>query len=496
MGTMSFLLPSGLTPEAAQELERSCIAGGPDSMPWPTEAQVEADRLLLVRDVDESGALVAPWQINDLGRLMGTSGTLMERSPPYQFLVELARGKINQVRSQAADWQAGGLQIPAELNQQVLEASIAFGRAVTEEAPEAAQQLSQQVLESGYRAADELVRLYIEQMFQARHQRQPRLDTTLGCRVGGMDLAEPQAESLMHACNSIDLTFAWSEIEREEGKFSWDRFDRLLDWAEKQGLAVTAGPLIDFAPSQLPEWIWFWERDLGSLSSFMSEYVETVVKRYHERIKTWQLTTASNNATVLALGEDELLWLTVRLAEAARQIDPNISLIVGVSQPWGEYMAVEDRTHSPFIFADTLIRSGLNLAGLDIEIVMGVMPYGSYCRDLLETSRVIDLYTLLGVPLRVTMACPSSANADEKAISALQVNAGHWRSAYSPENQAEWAALYTALALCKPSVRGVHWAHLSDAAPHQFPHCGLFDTTNQPKPVIKRLQELRENHLR
>ena len=33
----------------------------------------------------------------------------MFRDRPYQLLAELARGKINQVRNQYADWQGGGL---------------------------------------------------------------------------------------------------------------------------------------------------------------------------------------------------------------------------------------------------------------------------------------------------------------------------------------------------------------------------------------------------
>ena len=120
----------------------------------------------------------------------------------------------------------------------------------------------------------------------------------------------------------------------------------------------------------------------------MCRYVEAAVRRYRGRIRRWQLTAASNSATLLSLGEDELLLLTVRMAEAARQVDPALEVIVGLAQPWGEYMAVEERNHSPFIFADTLIRSGLTLAALDVELVMGVTPRGSYCRDLLDTSRL------------------------------------------------------------------------------------------------------------
>src|SRR5690242_11222764 len=104
MGVLTFDLPASLTPAALRELERSCVAGGPDTMPWPTEVQVNPGRLTLRRSVDESGFLVAPWEVEGAGRLMGTTATLMERPSPYNFLVELARGKVNQVRCQAADW--------------------------------------------------------------------------------------------------------------------------------------------------------------------------------------------------------------------------------------------------------------------------------------------------------------------------------------------------------------------------------------------------------
>ena len=50
MGTMSFLTPLKLSAEAARELERACIAGGPDSMPWPTRALYEPGRLTVHRD--------------------------------------------------------------------------------------------------------------------------------------------------------------------------------------------------------------------------------------------------------------------------------------------------------------------------------------------------------------------------------------------------------------------------------------------------------------
>ncbi len=228
----------------------------------------------------------------------------------------------------------------------------------------------------------------------------------------------------------------------------------------------------------------------------MCKFVEAWRRRYRHRIRRWQLTAASNSASVLSLTEDELLGLTYRLAEAARQIDPTLEIVVGVAQPWGEYMATVERTHSPFVFADTLIRSGMNVAALDVELVMGSEPRGSYCRDLLEGSRLLDLYALLGVPLRVTLGYPSSLGADFDADPDMHVGGGQWRGGYTPEVQAEWAASFTPLALCKPYVQGIQWTHLSDAAPHQFPNCGLIDATGKAKPAAAKLREIREAYLK
>ena len=55
MGTLTFQLPAGLAPEVARELERSCLAGGPDNMPYPTDVHLHDGQLLLSRPTDESG---------------------------------------------------------------------------------------------------------------------------------------------------------------------------------------------------------------------------------------------------------------------------------------------------------------------------------------------------------------------------------------------------------------------------------------------------------
>jgi hypothetical protein len=494
MGKMTFQVPVGLPAEARRELERSCLAGGPDNMPWPTGLRFDSGGMTVLRAADESGYLAAPWAVDGVGRVMGTSATLVERARPYHLLVELARGKVNQVRCQLSDWRFGGLNVPSDLDELVRIASRAFGEAITGP-PEEADARATAALARAYAAADCLVHAYAAQVFQVRHQRQPRLDTALGCRVGTAPPAS-LASDLAAACNTVAVPLSWHTVEGEEASYHWDAADALVAWAAGLGPAVVAGPLIDFSASQLPAWLWLWERDLPSLTAFMCRYVETAVRRYRQRIRRWQVTAASNWARCLSLSEEDLLQLTYRLGEAALQADPGVELVIGIAQPWGEYMAATDRTHSPFIFADTLIRSGLNLSALDVEVVMGVEPRGSYCRDLLELSRLLDLYALLGVPLRVTLGYPSAEGPDHDADPELQVGAGHWGGGFTPSAQAEWAAAFTALCVCKPYVQGVQWTHLSDATPHLFPHCGLADHTGTPKPALAKLREVREAHLR
>src|SRR5262249_31080033 len=83
MWPMTFQLPPGLPHEVAQQLQWSCLAGGPDNMPWPTDLSMQTGVLTLTRQTEESGHLVAPWPVDGAGQLMGTSATLMTRQHPY-----------------------------------------------------------------------------------------------------------------------------------------------------------------------------------------------------------------------------------------------------------------------------------------------------------------------------------------------------------------------------------------------------------------------------
>src|SRR5262249_34205665 len=131
MGTITFLLPPNLAADAALELERAGMIGGQDGMPYTAHITVEPKFLHVGRRTDESGYLIAPWDVEGAGRLMVASPTVIEREQPYQLQLELARGKVNQVRGQAAEWLLGGLVMPPQVDEVIRQGTRAFCRAVS-----------------------------------------------------------------------------------------------------------------------------------------------------------------------------------------------------------------------------------------------------------------------------------------------------------------------------------------------------------------------------
>ena len=148
-------------------------------------------------------------------------------------MVELARGKVNQVRAQTADWAMGGLLMPETLTRDILNAARTFGHAVAALPDPDATRLADEALVKAHFAAHQLVAAYVAQVFRVRHHRQPRLDTQLGCRLQSAPPADTAAFS--QAFNAVAIPLAWSEIEPERGKLSWEAPDMLMGWGGGRG---------------------------------------------------------------------------------------------------------------------------------------------------------------------------------------------------------------------------------------------------------------------
>jgi hypothetical protein len=288
--------------------------------------------------------------------------------------------------------------------------------------------------------------------------------------------------------NAATLSFAWKEIERVQGSFNWEKADELMAWAEQAQFALTGGPIIDLGKDGLPEWLLSGQHDVNHLARVMCRFAMALVRRYHPRIRRWVLTRGSNCSTSVHITEHAMLWLNLRLAQTVRQVAPEAELAVTITRPWGDYLAVEDHEHSPFVFADMLLRSEINLAALEVEIVMASSGRESYARDLLETSRLLDYYSLLGAPVRISLGYPSLLPTGE--ASEAEHSEGSWDGGVSPEAQSSWAGAFVPLALCKPYTQAVFWICAAPDPANPLADCGLWDSQGAPRPALHELGEL------
>lgn len=495
MPTLSFRVPANLPGPVIHDLLRSAIAGGHDRAPTSTQCELRDEQLFLTREINESSAAYIPWEVRGKGRFVFTTTTLMFRERPYDLVIELARGKLNQVRNQYADWRAGGLSEASDVENLIRQATRLLGEALLDSSRPESDRLANQSLTYSLDAVNQLIHVYQDQVFQLRHHCQGKLDSVFGC---GIRLPPPPSldDAFRLTFNTANVPLTWRIIEPSESDYRWAESDAAIDWAIERNLHVHAGPLIDFSPHGLPNFVRRLGNDLVTLKSLMCDYVETVVNRYRGKVTRWSISSGANGTIPLGVSEEDLIRLTAMAADAAWQIDSNLQLSFGVSSPWGDYLSDPSYQYSPFVYADTLLRAGLPFSGIDIELFLGSSPRGSYCRDLLETSRILDLFGLLGLPLHVGLAYPSSPLPDALADPMERNDLSGFDGDMSSGAQGKWAEAFTTLVLCKSFVAGVIWDNLADQEPHRFPHAGLIDQHGTVKPTFDHMRAIREKHLR
>ena len=473
------------------ELYRGYLSGA-DGRIFPTRMELDGNVITARRSTSESSKFHVAWPVTGYGRPVLHTASLPEREQPYLLLVELARGELVYLRNQVATWELAGMQIPAEFAPSFREAHRAFGYAAGSQAqPELASRHAEVALVAACRASEVLSAAFTRQALTGRQQRYPQLPASLGCGVGSVPSAA-QTDLFLAAFNSVSIPVHWTRIEQTEGEYSWDLVDNTLAWAEAHRLIPRGGPLIDLGPGGLPDWLSSWEHDVFNLQSFVCDYVETTMSRYLGRIRWWDVVARLNTGGALTLNEEVRLSLAARVLEVARQVDEEAQLILRVDQPWGEYQARGQHRLSPLQLVDALIRSGVGLAGVNLEIAVGYQPRGTPYRGLLEFSRLVDLWSSLGVPLHISLASPSSLGSDAQALSDLEIEPDCWPRACDEFAQADWLKEVVPLLVAKPAVASVSWATFSDADPHIFPCSGLLQTNGQPKAAMQALVDFRQ----
>lgn len=457
---------------------------------WPVEVRWREGGLTARTHACASGALYLPWEMSDGTEVVLHTTSLMAREEPYRLLVELARGQLNQARNQLADLEQSTGSAPADAAARLKEACRLLHRAISTNDIAESDGLAEQSLEASFHTGEALAITWGRMLAPppAPLDALGRLGCVVDPAVGAVGAVVPPdgpdaIEPLREVFDGVSIPIRWNLLEPTQGRADWTRIDDLVARCEAAGLARCVGPIVDFRTGGLPEWILRWRHDVKMLATFLADMVESTIHRYLGKAAAWEVASAVNLAGELGLSDDQRMWLAARAVEAARAVDPEGAMVVGVSQPWGDYIGRSNGCGlSPLEFVDCLTRCEVEVHAIHLEVAMGYPQVGSFCRGLAEFQELLEQFRRVGTPLWVTLACPSSP-----AVGGV----GAWGAGMSPDVQARFAEEFVAVALAQPGVTRVVWGQHADGEQALWPAAGLLDESNRPKPAHVRLAELR-----
>jgi len=469
MAQFSFELPTQWPSDPHTLLERAWIAGGYESAPVPVRRRHDDRLLVLVRDEEESGYLSVPWTVRGESRIVSTS-TLRVRSEPYRLALELARGSVNRARNLFAAMRSADIPLPSNLEGDLAEIIRAFGRAALADDLARRDAHAFVVIEAASLLADRLTGALTDYRIRARMSAKEPLATLLGCRLSA-PLSPAEAEEYAICFNAVRIVPNWKQIEREEANFNWSQLDPLIRWASAAGLAISLGPLVDLSAETVPDWILASAGDFPNLAALYTDFVGTLVARYRDRCRHWELFSGFNHRDAIGLGEDDRLRLAARLLETAPEVDSQAGWTFGVRQPFGDYLLDPRLRYSPFGFADTLLRTGFEVAALELDLTPDSGRGGGLPRDPLDVLQLLELYDPLNSPLDITLSAPPAGDS-AMALATVETLIG------------------------APSVRAIYWDSWSAGQPHAAVPDAALHPGSLDRPALGWFREARARWLR
>ena len=486
MGATSFLIPE--PSRVSQDCAERAYMANLEQIPWQSRNLLEDDQLTILKDADESGHLVIPWNVAGHGEKMLRTGSLPEQSdPPYILPVELARGMLSSLTNYISSWQIAGndLSQPAKsvlVSAKKYFADAALGQRVPADAAKSA--------EESIRLTCDAIRVFSQEVSDRMRGRIERTKPLLATNVGNCVLEENEWKALSDVFNIAMLPIIWRDVEKDEGQIDLAQLEQRISWCRNRGMSVGMGPIIDFEAATTPDWLYLWEDDFDRLSGCVRQFVHNIVQSLHPKVNVWYCHAGLNTAAAVELREEHRLRLTLQTLETLRQIDTKTPVLVSFDQPWGEYLHGQRLELTPLHYADAIIRSEIPINALGLQLNVGYWPKGSPRRDLLQLSQLIERWSLFGLPLMVTLTAPASMEHDAKAglkvIATPDDDLG-----CTDASQEQTMREIISLLLLKPAVQIVLWDQFLDTRAHKFPHAGLFDSNGDERPLLKTLRSMR-----
>jgi endo-1,4-beta-xylanase len=406
---------------------------------------------------------------------------------PLNFCIEAASSRIAAVSAGEADYRERGLTPSGPYTDRMETARALLAKAIDTDDTAAASMLAMESLAHSMHAGEMIV------VEGARHDialKGARKEFLFGCNgFKYPQLGEPYARKFNELFNFVTLPFYLGHTTKTEGQTDYACVDKILEWAQRDGLTTKGHPLVWFNEGIIPPWLE--GRNFEDVRKAFEDYITQSVSRYRGRISIWDVINEAHDwANAFAYDEDQFLEMTRMACDTTRAADPDAIRIVNSCCTWGEYVArwytsKQDLGRTP----RSVLRYVRDViaAGIDFEVIGLQMYYPS--RDLFEINMHLDLFCALGKPIHITELGVSAANKPQTTKHHLQLNPHFWHGTpWSETQQADWIEGFYTICYAKPAIEAVSWWNFTD--PAFVPQSGLAHEDLTPKEGYWRLLKL------
>ncbi|MFG0329631.1 MAG: endo-1,4-beta-xylanase [Phycisphaerales bacterium] len=461
---------------------------GPDDIGVQGEIHFEPGRILCEKRSADAAALALMVDAGAPGRLILQTCLLPDRDEPYLLSLELARHRLKTFLVKLEDWLLFELSVEHPVIRGWNQARETFTEAIVVERsdPAKADRLARKALEEAIDASERLAMMHADLLLKKRTLNRAASDGDLGCQVHQTQFAEPLAKLVAQTFDFISMPIRWREVEPEEGEYDWSKFDRWAEWAATQKVPVVVGPLIDFRPLSVPDWLYVWEHDYDTTHDLLHEHIETVVNRYKHVATIWNVASSLHINKSFTLAYDQLMDLTRMATSLIRSLHPSAKTMIEITEPFGEYFAANPKSVPPIVYAETIAQSGYKLDLIGVSFLQGGHRLGQGSRDLMQFSALLDKLLYLELPVVISgLGAPSHRpKLDDRAG---PDPAGYWHAAWSPAQQSEWLAKAAAIGLSKPFIESICIHELFDHQAAELLGAGLITGSGRAKPALQQM---------
>lgn len=419
MGDFYFFYPRRQLNSA---LTYNAFIAQPNRMPARSEVGIErisdTRNLLTVHaPMTDSGSLYVPYADSEGCFFFASTTTLPSSSEPFSLFLELSRAQLSRLLQKQADWRALGFHLPRTFRNAIRKHVSRFAKLATSDRDTSSfDSQGTNLFESLYNLSKRVNEQFLNKVLAARrnlaHPWPTRFgfsttfdeswlkpyDETFGLRNEGRK--RPKISPLFQ---SINLNFAWSDIEKEEGVYDWTQFDAALNLASSRGLHTTIGPLVrwgEHAPYHVRG------KTTRELNEAFRRYVDALVLRDGGRSKRWIVATNVEGSVVRPQFETRLT-LAAQSAFVIKARYPKTQVFLGFEQPFGDAGRYSQQEMNPFELAFRIVRKNV-FDGFYLELNFGFSREATVPRDVMETHSFFDRWCGMGVPLCLAVSCPSA----------------------------------------------------------------------------------------